>query len=120
MNIGDVPKVTFRAHPNWEVTYNELYSIQPSEANSIEGFTEDFTIWHSHFGEDMLQIRNTNAGLLLDVGWHPHYDPLGQYFLKLISIQQGEVLWESPILSFETRNLASLVTKIYDLLETYK
>jgi hypothetical protein len=112
MNIADVGKIDFRTPAGWNVAYHELYDIQPCDADSIEGFTDDFPIWHSHFGQDLLQIINVQSGILLDVGWGPSFDPSGQFRLCLIKVQNDQFDWTAPLLTFETRDLLALRAKI--------
>src|SRR5262245_27951034 len=115
-DIGEAKRVTFHLPAEWKITYEELYNIPPSEADVIQGFPMGVSIWHNYFGQDLLQIRNNKAGLLLDVGWYPPADPSGHFGLKLIKMYQDECLWESPIESFATRDLDSLISKITELL----
>jgi hypothetical protein len=116
-DIGEAKRVTFQLSPEWKITHDELYNIPPSEADGIQGFFPmGVSIWHTYFGQDLLQIRNDKAGLLLDVGWYPHADASGHFGLKLIKIHQDECLWESPIETFVTRDLDSLISKITELL----
>jgi hypothetical protein len=116
-DIGEARRVTFHLPVEWKITFHELYNIHPSEADSIQGFPMDVSIWHTYFGQDLLQIRNDKAGLLLDVGWYPHADPSGRFGLKLIKRVQENWLWESPIESVATRDLDSLVSAITQLLK---
>jgi hypothetical protein len=99
VHLRDVQKVKLVPSSAWAITYHELYSIQPSVADAIQGCSEGITIWSSHFCEDLLQIVNDKAGLLLDVGWYPHANPQGAFVLNLLRREGQRWTWESPVSS---------------------
>lgn len=124
MHINDLERATIEARRGWEVTYHELYNLSPEVANAIEGCPDGFSIWHSHFSQDLLQMKNGEKGLLLDVGWYPHSDPSGSFGLALIGFtpadepgQEEEYHWDRPLLEYQSRDLASLLDKISQIVK---
>jgi len=51
---------------DWEITYNQLYNLDPTETGLYEN--NRFPVW-AYFSEDLLQVKNERQGILLDVGW---------------------------------------------------
>ncbi len=81
MHINEINKANIVFGPDWHITFHELYYLSPATADSLEGCPEGFGIWHSHFGEDLLLMKSSKKGLLLDVGWYP------------MQIRQGRLAW---------------------------
>lgn len=115
-DTAEIKRVAFQLPVGWTITHDELYDLSPLDTNAVQGVPNGISIWHLYFGQDLLQIRNDTAGLLLDAGWYPHADPSGCYGVKLIKMDQNEAFWDSPIETFSTRDLDSLISKISELL----
>jgi hypothetical protein len=124
MHINDIHKAEIPCGTGWQVSFHELYYLFPDMADQVEGCPEGFGVWHSHFGQDLLQMKNPTKGLLLDVGWYPHADPSGSFGLVLIvydpsshSEVNEQYHWESPLLKYQTRSLDSLLKTIKDIVQ---
>lgn len=124
MHINEINKANICFSPDWQLTFHELYYLSPDMADALEGCPEGFGIWHSHFGQDLLQMKNANKGQVLDVGWYPHADPSGSFVLKLIAYspsllgdKREEYRWESPLVRFKTRCIDTLLKKIGEIVQ---
>ena len=109
-------KVELRVEPPWQVTYHELYDVDPEHAErlGITVETHGMTVWGAYFGQDLLQIENRQVGYLLDVGWYPDGDPQGAYGLEIIPVDaSGEQDWRHPVERFQTRSLSALKDRIH-------
>lgn len=64
--------------------------------------------------EDLLQLTHNRAGLVLDLGWYPEFDPNGNYVLYLFrgSFDAGTCLAE-----FRTAKHVEIVREIERLLD---
>ncbi|QDH21688.1 hypothetical protein [Saccharibacillus brassicae] len=104
-----VPKVKLlplRIPSGWEVSYNSLTEMDPSQQK-----TDDENVWFN-FTEDLLQVKHTKFGILLDVGWYPERDPDGYYGLELIKNYD----WSNPLVSVDTKDIQDLAERIESLL----
>ena len=63
------PLQPLRIPAGWAVLYHDLREIDPSP----EAFAG------SWLREDLLQLKNDRADVLVDVGWYPEGDPDGKY-----------------------------------------
>lgn len=114
MHRSELSRYSFQVGAGWQVTYNEFYGVDPETADSIEGYSDGYTVWNCHFNEDLVQIRNEQRGLLIDVGWYPYYDPTGHYKARVLSwrlLESGEMGfdWLHPISVLTTRRPEEVV-----------
>lgn len=80
-----------------------MYELQPLRIQTgwrieLNSFTEyDMDIHGKHdcfeLHEDLLQLFNEKANLVIDLGWYPSYDEKGNYLLLLIK----DYNWDSPL-----------------------
>ncbi|MCK5727517.1 MAG: hypothetical protein KAH22_11925 [Thiotrichaceae bacterium] len=93
----------------WETTYNEFFEIDPELAN------ENNSNWW-HFKEDMLQIEDRSAGLLIDLGWYPEFNAEGAFKLVLVKISEAPDEmpnnWDNPLKIFYSNNRSEVVREI--------
>ena len=100
--------------PAWEITYNTLHELDPCNHELSKDDFKKYSL--GLFTQDLLQIANTEKGLLIDVGWYPDSDPAGCYGMELVrQDSQGDWFWEEPVVEFETRSLADLIAKINEI-----
>lgn len=105
--------------PEWQITYHRLFNVSPENAGQVEAKRDGFTVWDLCFSQDLLQIVNVSKGLLLDVGWYPHADPLGTFGLQVIRVYdegkkgRDSYDWQNPVIEFETRSLDELLAEIH-------
>jgi len=113
MHIDDFELVDLALGNQWEVKHHQLYNIDPDQADLIEGFTTDTTIWHTHFVEDLVLAVNHERGVALDIGWYPDSRSDGNYHLQLLRLTEPEAIdWDPPLRSFKTRSLDELIAEI--------
>jgi len=93
-----------RIPTGWDVTWNTFYEADPIH------FNEEDSNFCLNFTEDLLQMKRGN--IILDLGWYPECKVDGEY--RLVVIQDEE--WEKPFFSFETRDKATIIHKIEELL----
>ena len=109
-----LPLVPLKIPNEWEVEHNIFTEVCP------ERFNNDDYEYRWEFNEDILQIRNTYKRRILDLGWYPEFNPLGQYCFVLVEIEDNEmqlVCWDQPIIKYYPRNIEDIKNKIEELLE---
>lgn len=117
MNIRDLRKVEFGLGPNWRVTYNELYMLDPAEAEALDVVAEGISVWDL-FDQDLIQIENELKGQLMDIGWYPSRRPDGAFRLLLVSrVDERRLMydWKHPHVDFTTRSIEELLSTITTL-----
>ena len=72
---------SLRIPSGWLVAQNHFYDVTPSSVCSDGRL--DFP-----FVQDILQLRNRNLRMPLDLGWYPDGDPNGSYRLVLVQWDQ--------------------------------
>lgn len=80
-----------------------MYELQPLRLQAgwkieFNNFTEyDMPVHGKHdcfeLHEDLLQLLNEKANLVIDLGWYPSYDDNGNYLLLLIK----DYNWDFPL-----------------------
>jgi hypothetical protein len=70
--------------------------------------------------EDLAQVEFEN-GVVLDLGWHPEFNPDGQFVLTLIKLKDrsnpsGED-WEIPVLQIKFRDMAQFMVNVNQAIE---
>jgi hypothetical protein len=61
--------------------------------------------------EDMLQLKSTLY--LLDLGWYPDSEVHGEYYLRLLPINERNVVdWDAPIYELKTKSLDKILIGI--------
>jgi hypothetical protein len=111
MRVDEIVSAEVNVGPKWRVTYHTLINLDPEDVPHIEGLSPEDNLWHN-FGEDLLQIRNDDKGLLLDVGWYPSWEPTGEYVLRILEADAENYDWEHPREQFRTRSLRELLEAI--------
>lgn len=95
-----------------------MYKLQPLRLQTgwkieFNNFTEyDMTIHGKHdcykLHEDLLQLLNEKANLIIDLGWYPSYDENGNYILLLIKNYN----WDSPLEKVVSKSKSEIVAYI--------
>ncbi len=95
-----------------------MYELQPLRLQagwSIEcnSFTEYDIAVHGkqdchELHEDLLQLLNEQANLIIDLGWYPSYDENGHYLLLLIKNYD----WDSPLEKVVSKSKSEIVAYI--------
>lgn len=106
-----------RIEAGWQITYNQLYEIDPIEGN--ENFFE---------GSSLLVLQNNARLTLIDVDWKPEFDIKGTYRIKVLNFVENfnektnnfilEPNWQKPYLTFTTQSRIELVEKLESLMLT--
>ena len=73
-----------RIQAGWKIEYNNFteYDID------IHGLNDLFEL-----NEDLLQLHNEKANLIIDLGWYPSHDINGEYLLLLVKDEK----WNHPL-----------------------
>ena len=116
MELREISKWTPKVTNEWEIQFNELYDIEPVSVALFTDQEDTQLIWEQFFSQDLLQIRNVKRGLLLDVGWYPHADSSGSYFLKLLPLVDRSPLWDKPSYVFESKYFSILAKEIHQII----
>lgn len=95
-----------------------MYELQPLRVQAgwkieFNDFTEyDIAIHGRHdcfeLHEDLLQLLNEQARLVIDLGWYPSYDENGNYLLLLIK----DYNWNFPLEKVVSRSKEEIVSYI--------
>ncbi|MFD1294207.1 hypothetical protein ACFQ5N_10200 [Lutibacter holmesii] len=106
-----------RIEASWEVTYNQLYEVDPIAGN--EPYFE---------GSSLLMLQNNTRLKLIDVQWRPEQDLQGAYQLQVLNFVEIfnsktnefdiEPNWEHPFLTFSTKSRLKLVAELEELMRT--
>lgn len=62
--------------------------------------------------EDLAQVKFGDT-IVLDVGWYPEFDPLGQFGLMVVRKQD----WENPILQLRFREMSQFMENLIQAIE---
>ncbi len=122
MHVDDLQKIRLEPAPSWEITFHELYLLDPDAVANIEG-AEPSSVWESYFGQDIFQAKNAAKGLFIDIGWGPHANPDGCFCLAVLPysydpIEECDVInWQTPIQQLETRSLDTLASQLQIILQ---
>ncbi len=93
-----------RVPGGWIVARNHFFDVAPADV--LNGDQLGFP-----FVEDILQLRNDQLRMTLDLGWHPDGDPNGSFRLRLIQ-------WDAPP-EHDEMPKQSIVTKRNGIEYTY-
>lgn len=95
-----------------------MYELQPLRLQTgwkieFNNFTEyDMAVYGKHdcyeLHEDLLQLLNEKANLVIDLGWYPNYDENGNYLLFLIKNYN----WDSPLEKVASKSKSEIVAHI--------
>ena len=64
-----------RIQAGWKIQYNNFTEYDINIHNKQDSF---------ELHEDLLQLHNEKANLIIDLGWYPSYDINGNYILQLV------------------------------------
>lgn len=106
-----IPLQPLRIPTGWCIEYNDGFYEVDSRSEFLS--EEDRMIY---FKEDMLQLRNIQRGILLDLGWYSEGSiTQGAYLLVVYKGDfQGELLYR-----YTTNDRQDLTTKIEQLLRDF-
>lgn len=106
-----------RIEAGWQVTYNQLYEVDPVIGN--ESYFE---------GSSLLMLQNDLRLQLIDVQWRPEQDLNGRYELQVLNFVEHfnpktnsfdiDPNWEEPFFTFTATSRLTLVDKLEDLMKT--
>lgn len=106
-----------RIHAGWQVTYNQLYEIDPIVGN--EDYFE---------GSSLLTLKDNTRLKLIDVQWRPERAINGAYQVAVLNFLENfnpttnqfdiDPNWENPVLNFTTQSRIELVEKLEELMRT--
>lgn len=112
-------KASIKTSGAWKILHHRFFQVSPEDADKMEIEEKGWTVWNLCFLEDLLQVVNSSAGLLLDVGWYPDSDPSGTYRLQLVRVHEegkeghASYDWHNPVVDFRTRCLDELLAEIH-------
>lgn len=112
-NANELRLVSLDAMGDWDVAYNQLYDLDPSEVIHIQ--EQIPSVWALVFVQDLLQLINSKDGSLIDVGWYPDGDAEGSYKIELVPKIKDELDWVNSTVVCETRSLNELLACIKEL-----
>ncbi|MBO1063104.1 MAG: hypothetical protein HEQ14_19905 [Aphanizomenon flos-aquae CP01] len=110
IQLKDISLQSLKIPTGWTVTWNQFYDIEPNSNMYCDGLP-DGDVWEL-FLQDLLQLKQINKNIILDLGWIPEANPEGSYHLQIIANED----WSTPILVYESKNKSEVVEKINDLL----
>lgn len=118
MDVSNLKLVELPATENWEIRHHRLYDLSPYDASAVTGFRKGWTIWHTHFDEDLFLAVNSTKGELVDVGWYPDADPNGNFRLVLLNYDRKEEVgdWDNPLIDLVTRSIDTIRAKLRETL----
>lgn len=70
----DVPLQPLRVQPGWQIDWNTLFELDPTEANVQAGFFG---------GSSLFSATNKHWRLWVDVEWRPEDEPAGEFQLRV-------------------------------------
>lgn len=98
--LPDPPLQPLRISQDWQVAYNQFFDVEPDST------TQAYNGSWWHFKEDMLQLTNSQRGLLLDLGWYPEHQPDRCFRLVLIQFTSNEddmiAAWNHAFAAYES------------------
>jgi hypothetical protein len=126
--MSSVKPVLLQIEPvnQWIIRLNRIFAIQPDDAHNAYIEHEGFTVWDLCFLQDLFYAENHTAKLLLDVGWCPHADPEGSYYLVLVKELDtigdlgSKYDWNTPLLEYESRNYLDIHEQIKKIMNQYE
>jgi hypothetical protein len=108
--LKDISLQSLKIPTGWTVTWNQFYDIEPISNIYCDGLP-DGDVWEL-FLQDLLQLKQINKSIILDLGWIPEANPEGSYHLQIIANED----WSTPILVYRSKNKIEVVEKINNLL----
>lgn len=88
-----------RLQGGWKIEFNDFTEYDMS----IHGEADTFEL-----REDLLQLLNEKANMIIDLGWYPSSDPEGKYILALVKNYN----WEQPLEIICTRSKSEVISNI--------
>ncbi len=100
-----------RIQAGWKIEYNHFTEYDINIHNKKDLF---------ELHEDLLQLYNEKANLLIDLGWYPSYDINGNYLLLLVKNFQ----WDCPLEQISSKSKKEIIAYIekwvcYDFFAKY-
>lgn len=103
----------FRIPAGWTVILNSFYDLDPGADVKVTGLPDEDP-WEL-FTQDMLQLQNALAGIVVDLGWVPEAAPDGAFQLSVV---QGDN-WALPLLSESLGTREKAVQAVEEALVRY-
>jgi hypothetical protein len=113
--LKEPPLQALRIPTGWRVGWNRFFDVEP------EFKTYDQA--SGNFDEDILQMENEWAGVLIDLGWYPSCKWPGAFRLVVIRRYEDHdqmcMSWDKPLRSLRTRSKEKVVRTLERWLEWY-
>lgn len=111
VNFHDIKRLNLQLNSDWTIKYHGLFEIQPDLNVTIinSPSSPQSNLWDLFFTQDLLQVENSTY--LIDIGWIPDSDPLGNFVLTLLHDPTGkkEYNWEFPTLCIHIKRQEMLM-----------
>lgn len=88
-----------RLQAGWKIEFNDFTEYDMA----VHGKHDSFELH-----EDLLQLMNEKANLVIDLGWYPSYDVNGNYLLLFIKGYD----WDSPLEKVITKSKNEIIACI--------
>ncbi|MCI8649144.1 MAG: hypothetical protein HFG20_03415 [Anaerotruncus sp.] len=88
-----------RLQAGWRIEWNN-FSEYDMDLHGKEDAIE--------LNEDLLQLCNDKAKLVIDLGWYPSFDPDGQYLLLLVRNH----CWDSPLEKTASKSKTEIISQL--------
>ena len=88
-----------RIQSGWKIEFNNFTEYDLS----IHGKYDCYEL-----NEDLLQLVNEKANLIIDLGWYPNFDESGEYILLLIKNHR----WDSPLKEMVSKSKKEIIDYI--------
>lgn len=88
-----------RIPAGWKVEFNNFSEYDMNEHGEKDSF---------ELNEDLLQLYNEKANLMIDLGWYPAHDISGNYLLSLVR----DFNWECPLEEISSKSKKEIVSYI--------
>jgi hypothetical protein len=106
LKLQDIQLQPLQVPIGWRVQSNQFFDIEPGADVTIEGLPGG-DAWEL-FLQDLLQLKNDDRNVTLDLGWIPEADPKGHYILTLVKDKN----WDQPISVYESAQKSEIVEQI--------
>ena len=88
-----------RIQSGWKIEFNTFSEYDLSIHGNLDCY---------ELNEDLLQLVNEKANLVIDLGWYPSFDENGEYILLLIKNYQ----WDSPLKKMVSKSKKEIIDYI--------